>query len=328
MRKRLPLLAVAVFFALAASAEAKSGVIYDQTDGGGPFSHWTSQDFAAADDQFDTEIAADFAVPEGQSWSVSRIETVGNNEGEPGPPPPSARVTFFGDAGGKPGAVLATRAGAASPLDYALNLPTPLKLTPGRYWVSVQAVGGDLTEQWFWQFGGTRVGRPAMFRNVPNGTGFDCVTFTPLADCIVGVPEQADAIFRLLGGAALLPGGKPTLGRPKLKQKKGKAKLPVSVTGAGTVTLNGKNVAKQKGKATRAETKRLTVNPTGKLKRKLRKKGKAKARVKVRFTATSGATGVAKAVVKLKLRTTSARLRTSLGTVAATAPLGAFSAGG
>ncbi|MGB6425885.1 MAG: hypothetical protein WBF18_11460 [Solirubrobacterales bacterium] len=328
MRRRLHLLfSVTIFFALAASAEAESGVIYDQTDGGAPFTHWTSQDFAAADDQFDSEIAADFTVPEGQSWKVTKIETVGSNQGEPGSPPPSARVTFFSDSGGRPGGVLATQTSAASPLDYALSLPTALKLTPGAYWVSVQAVGGNTQEQWYWRFNGNLVGRPAMFRNIPNGSGFNCMTFTPIADCIPGAPKKADALFRLFGSATLLPDGKPTLGKPKLNKKKGTAKLPVSVTSAGTVTLTGKNLKRQEEEPRGAETNRLPVNPTGKLKKKLKQKGTAKAKAKVRFTAASGASGVAKTTIKLRRRTSRGRVL-HVGPALTPAPLGAFAPGG
>jgi hypothetical protein len=90
-----------------------------------------------------------------------------------------------------------------------------------------------------------------------------------------------------------------SLGKLKRNSKRGTAILPVTVPGAGTLSLSGKGVKQQQatvsraasgtGKAvTSASTVKLLVKPKGKAKGKLSRRGKAKVRPSVTFTPTGG----------------------------------------
>lgn len=95
------------------------------------------------------------------------------------------------------------------------------------------------------------------------------------------------------------PSNKIKLGKPKLNKKKGTAKLPIDVPGAGKLKLTGKSVADAKASASRASTVKLPVKPIGKLKKTLKKKGKAKAKVTVTFIPAGGDAAKTSKTVKL-----------------------------
>ena len=294
--KRLLLIPVLM---LLFAAPAKASILYDQF-GQGPFSHWTSQSFDAPNDGFNTEIAVDFDVPSIEKWQLSKITTLGNNTGEASPPPSFASATIYKDAGGKPGAQVANQAVPASPLNYVLTLNSPISLDPGSYWISIRSIGGDLDSQWYWNFHSEQSGEPAMFRNPGNDSGFDCIEFKPLSDCIPGSPEIADAFLRMEGTASFVPGAGPSVGKAKLNARKGTAKLPVSVPAAGDLEMVGKDVAPKSVGIAAAGTTQLPIKPTGSLKKKLKKKGKATAKLTIAFTTENDATTSQKVNVKLK----------------------------
>ncbi len=96
------------------------------------------------------------------------------------------------------------------------------------------------------------------------------------------------------------PSNEFTLGKPKLNKKKGTAKLPVEVPGAGKLKLSGKSLVNDSAKPKKASTVKLLVKPKGKLKKKLKKRGKAKVKVTVAFTPTQGERRQKQVSVKLK----------------------------
>ena len=96
------------------------------------------------------------------------------------------------------------------------------------------------------------------------------------------------------------PSNKFTLGKPKLNKKKGTAKLPVEVPGAGKLKLSGKSLVNDSAEPKKASTVKLLVKPKGKLKKKLKKRGKAKVKVTVAFTPTQGERRQKQVSVKLK----------------------------
>lgn len=73
-----------------------------------------------------------------------------------------------------------------------------------------------------------------------------------------------------------------TIGGPKLNKKKGRAVLPVTLPGPGTLGFTAKNVKPQLLNAPGNVA--VQVKPTGKLKKKLKKRGKAKVTVSVTYT--------------------------------------------
>ena len=79
-----------------------------------------------------------------------------------------------------------------------------------------------------------------------------------------------------------------SLGRLKRNKDKGTAKLPVTVSGPGTLVLAGKGIKRRSKQLSRAGIAQFRVTPTGKLDDKLEDEGKAKIKLKVAFTPTGG----------------------------------------
>jgi Bacterial Ig domain len=92
-----------------------------------------------------------------------------------------------------------------------------------------------------------------------------------------------------------------TIGKAKRNKKKGTAKLPVTVPGAGSLELaKSKKVKSDTEQAQGAGTVKLLVKAKGKARKKLKAKGKAKVRVGVTFSPTGGDPATQDASVKLK----------------------------
>ncbi|HET8955438.1 MAG TPA: hypothetical protein VFN18_07260 [Solirubrobacterales bacterium] len=102
------------------------------------------------------------------------------------------------------------------------------------------------------------------------------------------------------------PSNVATLGKPVLNKKKGTAKLPVTVPGAGTLTIADVKKTKKRIKAktltaTAAGTLKLPVKPTKSAQKTLANKGKLKIKVAVTFTPTGGIAATQTRKLTLKL---------------------------
>jgi hypothetical protein len=127
-----------------------------------------------------------------------------------------------------------------------------------------------------------------------------------------GVANGADACPTTpdLTTANGCPSNEFTIGNKKRNKKKGTATIAVTVPGAGTLTLKGNGLKKQRpsraanARATKpvgaAGTLKLKVVPKGKTKKKLKKKGKAKVKPKITYTPTGGLANTKTTKVKLK----------------------------
>jgi hypothetical protein len=124
----------------------------------------------------------------------------------------------------------------------------------------------------------------------------------------VATPPSGSSLDEAMYATSALPLGAPSpapsnafsFGKLKLNKKKGTAILLVKVPGAGTLTLTGSGVVKERparrALAARAPvrtvggagTVKLLVKAKGKAKRKLNQKGNAKVKVKVTFIPTGG----------------------------------------
>jgi hypothetical protein len=98
------------------------------------------------------------------------------------------------------------------------------------------------------------------------------------------------------------------LGKLTRNKAKGTAVLPVTVPGAGTISLNGKGVVDQPAaNARRAKTAtaavKLRVKPAGKAKRKLNRTGKARVTLVVTYVPAGGPAAIASKRVKLLKQT-------------------------
>ena len=184
-------------------------VLYDQTDNAGTNAS-SSQDFETSFDAYDNQGADDFVVPAGESWTVTGVDAVGAYWNGAGPAA-SFNVYFYADASGLPGSEVgsalaqayADTSGLGSP---SITFDTPVTLSEGTYWVSIQArmdfsVGG----QWGWQDRTVQSGAAAAWQNPGGGFGGCGTTWEAKTNC-VSTPDP-DFIFRINGtaGASVEP---------------------------------------------------------------------------------------------------------------------------
>src|SRR5438093_5987184 len=207
-QSQLPALSNATVFAPANTAPyhppvpaAPNVVLYDQINNPAPTPGGvTSQDFEAAFDPFDSFAADDIVVPAGQTWTITEVDVAGEYSSGGGPAA-SFHVFFYSDTATLPGALVATR--LANPYVNGANanitLTSPVILTPGTYWVAVQARQDDVPAgQWFWDNRLVISNSGAAWQNPANGFGTGCTTYGRKTTCL---PTQngPDQLFRLVG---------------------------------------------------------------------------------------------------------------------------------
>src|SRR5207253_2906051 len=199
-------------FRILAQPKLPNVVLYDQYDNAGT-NATSSQDFEAAFDPFDDFTADDFVVPGGQTWNISEVDVQGTYDGFTGPAV-AFHVFFYQDSGGLPGtqvyAAMNQPYTSSNNIDFVINLSTAAVLSPGTYWVSVQArldfnVGG----QWYWQDRTVQSNNGAAWENPGGGFGI-CTTWGRRGDpagCNIdpGVPDQVYRLAGTIGG-----GGTPS----------------------------------------------------------------------------------------------------------------------
>ena len=162
-----------------------------------------SQNFEAAYNSYDNELADDFVVPAG-GWAIDNVSAVGVYFGGSGPAA-TYHVAFYASSGALPGAAVAgcdypavVGVGAPSP---SLTLAPACTLAPGTYWVSVVAnldfaVGG----QWGWTDRTVTSNDAAAWRNPGGGFALPaCLGFAPRAATCAIDPTAPDQLFSLSG---------------------------------------------------------------------------------------------------------------------------------
>src|SRR6187431_3644318 len=90
-----------------AKPAAPAVVLYDQYDNIGANST-SSQNFEASFDAYDDELADDFVVPSGDTWSINQVDAAGVYYNGLGPAA-SVNLRFYDNASGLPGGSVATR---------------------------------------------------------------------------------------------------------------------------------------------------------------------------------------------------------------------------
>jgi hypothetical protein len=198
--------AIAAIALFALPAAAGAAVLHNQNSGGtGP--GFFSQTDVDSDDF--TELADDFVVPNGQTWTIRGIDVTGVYDGVGfGGPVTGINVRFYSNSGANlPGTELFSQLGIvpanglAGP-SFSLAIGGAPALTPGRYWLSVQAEGVNLPDQiWDWKDRTPRVGRPAASRTnfgfcgaAPNWvsrSGAGCATNSDLPDQMFSLSDTA-----------------------------------------------------------------------------------------------------------------------------------------
>jgi hypothetical protein len=178
-------------------------LLYDQTSNAAATST-SSQNFEAANNAFDNELADDFVVPAG-GWAIDNVTVVGAYFNGPGPAA-SVHVAFYANSGSLPGAPVAgCDYPAVVPVDtagsFSITLAPVCALAPGTYWVSVVA-NMDFTPngQWGWTDRTVTSNNPAAWRNPGGGFALPaCTGFAPrAATCGIGAGSP-DQVFSLSG---------------------------------------------------------------------------------------------------------------------------------
>ena len=163
-----------------------------------------SQNYEPEFDAYDCEAADDFEVPPGEVWRVRTIRIRGTYYDAMGPAD-SLNVRFYRHANGVPGDIL--QAYPALPYLEELpgtgwlmaTLPEPMKLKPGRYWLSVQVnMAFQFAGQWAWETRAAQRGHPAVWRNPGDGFETGCTSYRPTAECFQ-LGQGPDYLFTLLG---------------------------------------------------------------------------------------------------------------------------------
>jgi hypothetical protein len=150
---------------------------------------------------FDSQAADDFVVPDGAFWRISRFVFEGEYRSLPGPAA-SLGLALYADQAGVPGSLVARLTRVKGFADDAgslsVTLPHTVALTPGRYWISVQA-NIDYAESGLWAFTSIdgSVGYPAVWRNPGDGYHLPCTDWQPQVACFGGAP--GDLRFEIHG---------------------------------------------------------------------------------------------------------------------------------
>lgn len=173
-------------------------VLYNQMDGDSGFGS-SSQDFEPVNDSFDSELADDFVVPDGEIWSVESVEVIGQYEDDSGPAD-SFNVNFYANsADDLPGTLIESRPASAytNGASPTITLDSPVVLGYGTYWISVQArMDFTPTGQWFWNDRVAAANSASAFRN-PGGDLSTCTEWAIKVTCLPAA--GADMVFRLDG---------------------------------------------------------------------------------------------------------------------------------
>lgn len=165
-----------------------------------------------ADSGSAAELADDVVVPSGQTYVVSRVWSHGSygSNGTAGPVD-GVDVKFFADAAGVPGEVecgytALAPVGRLDVADFVVDLPTPCRLAPGTWWLSVQArMPLNPSGQWFWAEATDAAGSGFRFQDPANVLGTGCTTWASGPTCFEPDPVNQDACFLLKGSTEESP---------------------------------------------------------------------------------------------------------------------------
>jgi len=181
------------------------GVIpfWDQTDNESAGNAVPSQYFPDPKLQAGGFAADDFVVPTGQTWQVDQILIPGiyadNDEQAP-----NFDLKIYADAAGMPGTlVVSATVYPTSDIsgEVTLDLAPPLSLSPGTYWLSVNAnaLFGASQTQWFWRTRTIQTGSPYHWMETSGIFATPCIgIWQPgAAVCGTGGAVDPDLVFRL-----------------------------------------------------------------------------------------------------------------------------------
>jgi mannose-6-phosphate isomerase-like protein (cupin superfamily) len=175
------------------TSSPRSGLsIYDQLYPLG-FNYINSQFYTNAGSAANSCLAADdFVVPTGSNWGVRYIDVTGVYYAFTGTPIDALNIRFYNNNSGVPGAEVYSFTdytnynevlmnAATHTYKYEIMLPNVLNFTPGRYWISVQAISNtDITGQWGWSNRqGITIEQEYVWKNPDDGFGMGAIDWTP-----------------------------------------------------------------------------------------------------------------------------------------------------
>lgn len=269
-----------------AAGSAGGAVLYQQV----PAGSFTGGAFLSHDsstDARDSQAADDFAIGDGQVWTIQGVEVAGAS-GRQASAPRSAAVAIYADAGGAPGTEVFTRSGLSAPecpadvsCDFRAAPTGAPALAPGTYWISLQTSGA---QEWFWSqyTADATFGHPAVWRNPGDAFGTSCTTYRILAECGGSASDGQDLVFTLSG--SVIDSRFSVL---EMVARRLKLFARVNVVGAGTMRIGGKGV-KKSAKRLGVGEHRLRVRLKPAVVYHLRSGRKARVRVKLTYTAAGG----------------------------------------
>ena len=258
---------------LGGAGSASAVVLHEQMPSG-PFTTGAFLSHDSSSDPRDSQGADDFAVGDGQVWTIQGVEVLGA-AGPQASGTHTASVVLYPDAGGLPGDPIFSQGGISIPnctanaaCDFPVGPTGAPALGPGTYWVSVQTAGA---QEWFW----AQYTADAAF-------GTSCTTYRPLIECGGSASDGKDFVFALTG--ALIDS---RFSISQLSARGLRLFATVNLPGTGTMRVGGKGV-KRATKQLAAGEQRLRVKLKPGVLDRLRAGRKARVRVKLTFTATGG----------------------------------------
>ena len=167
---------------------------------------------------FDADLADDFVVPAGQTWSVNSIDASGVLLNGPAPaingPAPAIdwNVFIYADNLGFPGTQLYSTLNqpvAVHGRAFTVNLIPPAMLTAGTYWIEIQPNMRFATHgKWGWSDRTVQSNFPAAWQNPGGGSGF-CPSWSVKTVCFPST-RGPDQVFRISGTSNVTPTPSPT----------------------------------------------------------------------------------------------------------------------
>jgi hypothetical protein len=181
------------------SPHAPFATLYNQDNSVGSASI-TSQNFEPSRNGLDSQVADDFVVPANTTWEIDQVQVAYTLNGNG--PVDSFNVFFYANSGTLPGSPVYTltnqtysNVGSDRQL---VTLSTPVVLTAGTYWVSVQANLNRVPNgQWFWGNRSVQSNSKAAWRNPGNGFSTGCSNWGVRQTCVPS--SDPDQLFTLYG---------------------------------------------------------------------------------------------------------------------------------
>jgi hypothetical protein len=174
-------------------------VLYDQYNNAGTIATLSTEFLDIPD--WTAFTADDFVVPGGEVWQITEVDAQGIFSQGNGPAD-SFNVFFYRNNGlGLPGTQVYSATGLAytGTTDFVIPLTVPATLSPGAYWVSVQAhMNIDPNGDWLWTDRAVQSNNAAAWQEPGGASGGGCLTWSERTSC-VGDPEAPDQVFRLIG---------------------------------------------------------------------------------------------------------------------------------